>query len=111
MPDKSKITGPVMVNMMKNETTYPHGLRISLSLEQMKELGADTTPPMGLKLYLEAKAKVVSISTNESMNAGCKGGYVEFQITDVMLHSPEFESEEEEKERKKKRSPEKVMYG
>ena len=58
---------------------YPYCLRLSLGSEEMKMLGMSKLPEINSEMELEAKVKVVGISTGEY------GDRLELQITDMAL--------------------------
>jgi hypothetical protein len=60
---------------------YPYGLRITLDKETLEKLGIETMPDVESEVELEAVAKVVSVSANDSEYG--KHRSVELQITSL----------------------------
>lgn len=65
---------------------YPYGLQLRLDDEALDKLGEDTLPEVGGSIMVIAKAKVTSVSSNESDSG--KRRNVELQITDLCLEDP-----------------------
>lgn len=65
---------------------YPWGLSITLDNETLEKLGIDKLPKVEASVTLEARAKVTSVSSNESTHSG-KSRSVSLQITHLCLES------------------------
>ena len=82
--------------------TYPYGLCLALSEDELEKLGLDgELPKVGMMIHLSAMAKVTSVSQNEREDG--EGGKknccrVELQITHL---ATENEDEEDKEERHK----------
>ena len=74
---------------------YPYCLRLNLGPDEIKMLGMTELPKINSEMKLEAKVKVVGISTSEY------GDRLELQITDMAL---DMDKDEES-------SIENIMYG
>lgn len=63
---------------------YPYGLELRLDNESLTKLGITTLPKVGMKLRLEAKVFVESVSEEERAD-GKPNRHVGLQITDMAL--------------------------
>jgi hypothetical protein len=77
--------------MLGDAPIYPYGLQLRLDEEALDKLGETTLPAVGESVMVYAKAKVVSVSSNESTDGG-KRRNVELQITDLCLEDPADDS-------------------
>lgn len=73
--------------MLGDAPIYPYGLQLRLDEDALGKLGETTLPAVGESVMVYAKAKVVSVSSNESTDGG-KRRNVELQITDLCLEDP-----------------------
>jgi len=77
------------------QPTYPYGLCISLTEEELEKLGLDEElPPIGATLHFMAMAKVTSVSQNERT---CADGTTE-RCCRVELQIQQMSTEHEEAE-------------
>lgn len=67
---------------------YPYGLMLSLDNETLEKIGTGRIPEVGGQVLILAKAKVTSMSSNES-EGGQKYQSVSLQITDLGLDTPD----------------------
>lgn len=73
-----------------NGEMYPYGMRLRLEDEQLAALGLKTLPAVGQSITLTARAKVISVRSEETTGKGGKAGEdrsVEVQITDCAIDS------------------------
>lgn len=73
---------------------YPYGLTLSLEDDSLTKLGLDKLPGVGDEFMLHGKAKVESVSQNESN--GSKSRSVRLQITDLCVEDESAETPDEE---------------
>lgn len=73
-------------SVLGDQPMYPYGLQLRLDNDALDKLGEDTLPAVGASLLVLAKAKVVSVSSNDSEYG--KQRHVELQITDLCLEDP-----------------------
>lgn len=79
----------------ESEKEYPYCLRIYLGPEELKNLGINELPNLGVELDLLAKAKVVELRSDEK-----HGNTMTIQITDMAVKSSE-----------KKKDTAELLYG
>jgi len=79
---------------------YPHGLKISLDPDQVKELELDDCY-VDEKIKLVAEAKIESVSNDSNEQDDKKGKYITIQITAMEI----------EKGKEKEKGTEETLYG
>lgn len=70
--------------IVSERSKYPHGLEVRLDDESLTKLGIKELPEVGMKLMLEAKVVVESVS-QEDKATGKPRRHVGLQITDMSL--------------------------
>lgn len=78
--EQKRTSGETAVNKPK----YPYGLEVRLDDESLTKLGIKELPEVGMKLMLEAKVVVESVS-QEDKATGKPRRHVGLQITDMSL--------------------------
>ena len=86
--------------LLSDAPIYPYGLQLRLDEEALDKLGEDHLPEVGGTVMVLAKAKVTSVSSNESDSG--KRRNVELQITDLCLEAAANDT---------KKSDADVLYG
>lgn len=66
--------------------TYPYGLKLSLDHETLNNLGMKDLPKVGSHIHIHARAHVASVSQNEDMHTGKKGGKKMRRHVDLQIH-------------------------
>jgi len=76
-------------SVLNDAPMYPYGLQLRLDEEALDKLGEDQLPDVGGTILVIAKARVTSVSSNESDSG--KRRNVELQITDLCLEAADGE--------------------
>lgn len=99
-PKKRESNAPSVLPAESSQPIYPWGLSISLQDEQLEKLDLEADCEVGDLIDLRARARVTSVSQNETTNGKCCR--VELQI--IMLGVENEEEEELPEPRHKLRS-------
>ena len=90
--EMQKDSSPVLAG---GQEKYPYGLRIYLTNDELEKLGVDSSDwEVGATFHLHALAKVVSVSSNETVDG--KNFNASLQITHLCGESEESENTDDE---------------
>lgn len=89
---EQKKSSGAMVSSDSNGDPHPYGLTLSLEDDSLTKLGIDTLPKVGATVEVRGRAKVESVSQNESGTSGVSRS-VRLQITDMCLEDANEDSE------------------
>lgn len=84
---------------MPMSNPYPYGLRLCLTMEELKKLGYDEMPPAGTELRLEAVACVVRCTSEDpDADGDCDYCSVELQVKELGIEEEDEADDDDDDE-------------